>query len=53
MNQRIYLDESGINEYLHREYGRGLRGQEVGCDKLAKTQPHSSIKFQPVHVQYF
>lgn len=29
MNQRIYLDESGINEYLYREYGRGLRGQEV------------------------
>jgi transposase len=29
MNRRIYVDESGINEYLHREYGRGLRGKEV------------------------
>jgi transposase len=29
MNRRIYVDESGINEYLHREDGRGLRGKEV------------------------
>ena len=29
MDQRIYLDESGINKYLHREYGRALRGKEV------------------------
>lgn len=25
----IYLDESGVNEYLYREYGRGLAGNKV------------------------
>lgn len=29
IHQRIYLDESGVNEYLYRQYGRGLRGQKV------------------------
>ena len=26
---RIYLDESGINQYIYREYGRAFRGQKV------------------------
>lgn len=26
---RIYLDESGINQYIYREYGRAARGQKV------------------------
>jgi transposase len=26
--QRIYLDESGINQYLHREYGRSIQGKK-------------------------
>ena len=28
-NKRVYLDESGINKYLYRQYGRGLRGEKV------------------------
>ena len=28
-NQRVYLDESGINQYLYREYARGSRGEKV------------------------
>ena len=26
---RVYIDESGINEYLHRQYGRALSGEKV------------------------
>ncbi len=29
LDQRIYLDESGINQYLYREHARGLRGKKV------------------------
>lgn len=28
-SQRIYLDESGINKYLCRQYGRSARGKKV------------------------
>lgn len=34
MNQRIYLDESGINQYLYRKHGRGLRGKRV-CGEIS------------------
>jgi transposase len=27
--KRVYIDESGVNEFLQWEYGRALRGQEV------------------------
>ncbi len=27
--KRVYLDESGINQYLHRQHGRSLRGTKV------------------------
>jgi transposase len=27
--KRVYIDESGTNEYLHRENGRALRGEKV------------------------
>ena len=43
MNQRIYLDESGINEYLHREYGRGLRGQKVLGEISGKRFARQSV----------
>lgn len=43
MNQRIYLDESGINEYLHREYGRDLRGKEVPGEVLGKRFARQSV----------
>lgn len=26
---RIYLDESGINQYIYREYGRAPRGEKI------------------------
>jgi len=37
------LDESGINEYLHREYGRGLRGKEVPGEISGKRFARQSI----------
>lgn len=43
MNQRIYLDESGINEYLHREYGRGCRGKEVPGEVSGKRFARQSV----------
>ena len=27
--KRIYIDQSGINKYLHREHGRASRGEKV------------------------
>ena len=41
MNQSIYLDESGVNEYLHREFGRSLRSKEV-IGKVSVTTPSPS-----------
>lgn len=29
MDQRVYLDENGINQYLYRPYGRSVRGEKV------------------------
>lgn len=43
MNQRIYLDESGINEYLHREHGRGFRGKEVLGEVSGKRFARQSV----------
>ena len=43
MNQRIYLDESGINKYLHREYGRGFRGKEVHGEISGKRFSRQSV----------
>lgn len=43
MNQRIYLDESGINEYLHREYARGFRGKEVPGEVSGKRFARQSV----------
>ena len=37
------MDESGINEYLHREYGRGLRGKEVPGEISGKRFARQSI----------
>jgi hypothetical protein len=27
--KRVYLDESGINEYLHRQHARSVKGTKV------------------------
>lgn len=43
MPQRVYLDESGINEYLHREYGRSLRGKEVQGEISGKRFARQSV----------
>jgi len=32
--KRIYIDESGVNSYLQREYGRAVRGQKVEDIKM-------------------
>jgi len=29
IGKRVYVDESGINTYLQRGYGRALRGQKI------------------------
>ena len=29
MENRVYIDESGINQYVYREYGRAPRGEKV------------------------
>jgi transposase len=39
-NERIYLDESGINKYLCREYGRNTRGKKV----LGEVSGHHYIR---------
>jgi hypothetical protein len=34
--QIVYIDESGINKHLHREYGRAPRGEQVLGDVKGK-----------------
>jgi transposase len=34
--QRVYIDESGINQYLQREYARALRGEVIEDVKPGK-----------------
>jgi transposase len=41
--QRVYLDESGINEYLHREYARSLRGDKVFGEISGKRFARQSV----------
>lgn len=40
---RVYLDESGINQYLHREYGRGIRGKKVFGEISGKRFARQSV----------
>jgi transposase len=41
--QRVYLDESGINQYLHREYARGTRGKKVFGEISGKRFDRQSV----------
>jgi len=41
--QRIYLDESGINEYLYRKYARGARGTKVFGEISGKRFARQSV----------
>ncbi len=43
LDQRVYIDESGINEYLYREYGRGLRGKKVPGEISGKRFARQSV----------
>lgn len=43
VEQRIYLDESGINQYLHREYGRRERGKKVFGEISGKRFARQSV----------
>ena len=43
VSHRIYLDESGMNDYVHREYGRGLRGKEVPGEISGKRFARQSV----------
>jgi transposase len=39
----VYVDESGIDEYLHREYGRALRGEKIFTEIPGKKFARQSI----------
>ena len=41
--QRIYLDESGINQYLHREYARSIRGRKIIGEISGKRFARQSV----------
>jgi isftu1 transposase len=41
--QRVYLDESGINQYLHREYARSVRGKRVVGEISGKRFARQSV----------
>ena len=43
VENRVYLDESGINQYLHREYGRGIRGNKVFGEISGKRFARQSV----------
>ncbi len=43
MDRRVYLDESGINEYLHREHGRSSRGKKVMGEISGKRFARQSV----------
>lgn len=40
---RVYLDESGINQYLHRQYARSARGQKVFGEIAGKRFARQSV----------
>jgi len=39
----VYLDESGINKYLHREYARSLKGKKVIGEISGKRFARQSV----------
>ena len=41
--ERIYIDESGIDEYLYREYGRAKRGEVVKGEISGKKYKRTNI----------
>jgi len=41
--QRLYLDESGINQYLYREYGRSVRGRKIIGEVSGKRFARQSV----------
>ena len=43
LNRRVYLDESGINKYLHREYARSLKGKKVIGEMSGKRFAKQSV----------
>ena len=43
MEKRVYLDESGFNHFLCREYGRNIRGQQVKGEVSGKRFVRESI----------
>ena len=43
INDRIYLDESGVNEYLYRQYGRSFRGKKVFGEVSGKRFARQSV----------
>ena len=43
VDQRIYLDESGINQYVYREYARSIRGEKVFGEISGKRFARQSV----------
>jgi transposase len=42
-NRLIYVDESGIDEYLHREHGKAIRGRQIIAEIPGKKFARQSI----------
>ena len=42
-SQRIYLDESGVNKYLYREYARGVIGHKIYGEISGKRFGRQSV----------
>lgn len=43
MNKRIYLDESGMNQFLYRTHGRSMRGKKVVGEISGKRFARESV----------
>ena len=42
-DQRVFLDESGVNKFLYREYARAKRGEKVRAEVAGKKFERQSI----------
>lgn len=43
LDKRVYLDESGMNQFLYRTHGRSLRGQKVHGEVSGKRFARESV----------
>lgn len=43
LSELVYLDESGVDENLHREFGWSLRGEKINGEVSGKTKKRLSV----------